>query len=221
VRAAFSHEVPFAPRAAILVARTANDIIHAGVTYDGGKFVHLGNEDATSSRWPTAWQTLWAIPDVEPEELVPVAAMCRLVWELYQKERRFPYALDLDGARFGDDGRLIPGEHTQGLTCATFAVAVFGGGNVELIKEDTWPVRTDEDREWLAKVKHGFATYVYARLAAEVDRGVQRIRPEEVLGACNCEVPAHADEAIPEGKNCQDRLMAKNAISPPNSGRST
>ena len=195
-KAAFEEEIPFlsqpVPVAAVL-CRTEHGNLHAGLLHrskDGtARVLHLGWQDRLSCDWP--WPRLWAAPEVEPECLRAVAALCRLIWKNYETDRLFPYAIKWAGSHFDSSGKLQLGDGARGLTCATFLLAVFQSFGITLVREETWPVRPEEDRAFLATLQR-FATPEHlALLRRELDNGCRRIHPHEVLGACACHpIPA-------------------------------
>jgi hypothetical protein len=132
--AVFETDLPFDQRqqrvAAVLCRIPDRRNLHLGLLFRGSdescQVMHLGWEDALHNTW--TWTRLWASPDAEPENLVAIAALCRLIRKRFQDSGKFPYALhDLD-ASFDGAGRLVLAEGAHGLTCATFVLAVFRAG---------------------------------------------------------------------------------------------
>ncbi|WP_428265090.1 hypothetical protein [Haliangium sp.] len=178
-------------RAAAVLCRTEHGNLHAGLLYHNGTadaVVHLGWQDTLDRSWP--WARLWATPDVEPEQLMSVAGFCRRIWRSYERTRRFPYGIRFAGSTFDERGRLRLGPGARGLTCATFVLAVFRAVGVDLVDESDWPVREEDDRAFLATLARFATEEHFALLQGEVDAGVVRVRPDEVLGACACALPA-------------------------------
>lgn len=195
--------------AAALLCRTDHGGLHSGLLYrtagGGCGVIHLGWEDMILTTWE--WERYWATPEVEPELLASVGALCRLILKRYVNERRFPYALRFDGTTFDSAGRLVLGPDSKGLTCATFVLAVFDGVGVRMVDEASWPSRPDKDKEFLEAAAR-FARPAHLEvLKAEVESGVRRIHPHEVLGACGCiALPAAFDSAEPLAKDALGRL---------------
>ena len=86
--------------------------------------------------------------------------------------------------------RGAPGE---GLTCATYMLEVFDALGFELVLRDTWPVREQEDREWVEWIiseleKNAHCTPEHIQAIRDHPIGV-RFRPEEVAGAVASERP--------------------------------
>ncbi len=194
---ALDQDFPFAagnlPAAAVL-CYTEWGNLHIGVLYMDGspKILHLGWQDYLSADWP--WLRLWAAPSTEAENLMRTAGYCRRIWKRFQQNRTFPYALGDFGADFDEQGalRLPPG--SVGLTCATFVLAVFRAAEIDLVSEEGWPIRPEEDLLFLESIRHFARPEHFALLQAQVDQGVARVHPQEVLGACTLEtIPANFD----------------------------
>jgi len=171
--------------AAAILARTPRGNLHAGLVFVRSgrvEFLHLAWEDRLATDWP--WNGVWACPAVEPERLRSVAAMCRRVRKKFDRDRKFPYALRFDDSSFDQAGRLVLGVNARGLTCATFILAIFNSVGVVLVDEKSWPVRRHEDDGFLAFLSAHATTQHMEILRREVDEGVRRIWPDEVLGAC-------------------------------------
>lgn len=189
---ATSGEPPPPVQAAAILCRTPHGNMHAGLLHRKPgqplEFLHLGWEDSLSQGW--SWPYVWACPGLEPERLKSVAAYCRLVWKEFERKKRFPYGIAFHQTSFHPNGRLKLGEGARGLTCATFILAVFNAVGVQLVNEDSWPIRKDADLVFLEFASE-FATGEHlAILTREIEEGARRIWPEEVLGACSQEAPA-------------------------------
>jgi hypothetical protein len=209
--ARFDEESPFADSgafAAAVICRTECGNLHVGLLHRSDEhpteIIHLGWEDQLRNDWN--WKRLWAAPDVEPERLRSVAAMCRKVWHSYEISRKFPYALGFRGTSFDATGKLVLGDGARGLTCATLVLAMFHAVGVELVCEDSWPIRTEDDRVLLETIRR-FATPPHlVLLESEVNQGVRRIQPQEVLGACACNIPAKSTAAHAAGERVCGQL---------------
>jgi hypothetical protein len=205
----FPHDGSFSarggPLAAVVLCRTPHGNLHAGLLFKvhGEPHVlHLGWEDQLRNHWDLGG--LWTAPEVQPEHLFVLARMCRMVWRRFESERKLPYALGYMGTTFDSDGRLVLASGARGVTCATFILAVLGSVGIELVDEPTWPVREDEDRAFIESVR-GFATpSLLAVLEDEVDQGVRRIRPDEVMAACRLDLPAR----FPDTRALADEIVA-------------
>ncbi len=203
--------------AAAVICRTNAGNLHAGVYFrsdEGVGILHLGSPDHLYvNHW--TWSRLWAVPACEPEQLFHVAATCRLVIQRFKAEKTMPYGIGLGGSSFATDGKLRLAPGASGLTCATFILASFRSATIELVDESSWPVRKDEDNEFLALLeKFGVDHANLERMRREVELGVKRIWPDEVIGACACTLPAKFDAARAAADTVVERLKAVEADTP-------
>jgi hypothetical protein len=203
--------------AAATICRTEHGNLHAGIVHrkkDVVEFLHLGWEDQLRTDWN--WHVAWASPNVLPERLRSVSARCRAIWNRFQTTRSLPYGIPSPNATFSLSGEFALGDGGNGLTCSTFILAVMRSVGVELINEGTWPLRADEDRAWITGLAPALASdEMKERLNAQVDSGAVRIRPEEVLGAFDCVVPAAFDACVLAGKRMVDAIDAHGRAVPP------
>ena len=111
-----------------------------------------------------------------------------------------PYGLAFYQSKFRETGAFqneTPA--VVGISCSTFILAVFNTMGVMLLNEESWPVRKDDDMKWYESLPQTLKDTA-PFLKGEVEAGVRRIRPEEVLGACACKVPAHFDACRAHGE---------------------
>ncbi len=177
--------------AAAVVCKTRHGNLHAGVLFldkdEQPRALHLGWQDQLQNQWPCAG--LWAGPEAETENLELVAAYCEVVWQTYQADGTFPYALNFNGASFDANGRLHLGPGGRGLTCATFVLAIFKSVGIELVDMEDWPVRLDEDKAFLESIANFVQADHFRVLEDEVAQGAHRVHPPEVLAACEFRGP--------------------------------
>jgi hypothetical protein len=150
-------EHPFDPSVhlcAVVICRTEHHNLHVGLLHrsrDGSEAVlHLGWLNDLDLSWP--WSRLWVCPDAEPEKLRSAAGHCRRIWSAFQKNQTFPYALGDFTSSFDTRGALVLAPGAKGLTCATFVMAVFRAAGVELVVEEGWPIRIEQDNAWIEQV---------------------------------------------------------------------
>lgn len=192
--------------AAAVVCRTEYGNLHAGILYrtdQGANVLNLGFQDRLYVDW--GWPRLWSAPDCEPELLFHAAATCRRIWELFVKEKKFPYGIGFGGSSFDETGRLVLAAGAKGLTCATLVLAVFKSANIDLVDGPSWPVRKVDDLAFLDLLRPFAEKEHMELLAAEVEAGVKRIWPDEVVGACACALPAKFEPA----RSAADALLVK------------
>lgn len=190
--------------AAVLLARTRGGGLHAGMMFkveDDGPLdvVHLGREDCLIQGW-TFETGLWVVPiGADGDQLEVVAGLCRRVLKLFKHTGRFPYALAFRGTSIAPNGALILGEGSRGLTCATLLLALLLGAGVSLLDEASWPARSEDDRLFVNSLS--MSAEHRNLLLAEIDAGVTRIRPHEVVGACRVlPTPAGYEAVVPHAE---------------------
>lgn len=198
--------------AAAVICRAEHGNLHAGILYrdgDSEAILHLGWEDHLATHRGWSWQRLWAAPNVAPERLRFIRSYCRRIWNEFEENQEFPYGITFGGSHFDASGRLMLAAGSRGLTCATFILAVFRSVGIELVDEASWPVRTERDRQFMARLREFADPEHYVRLKREVDDGCKRIRPDEVLGACACELPADFEYARREADRVLEKLGSR------------
>jgi hypothetical protein len=201
----FVSEKAFLGAAAVVVKRTSQGNTHAGILHSQGEVLHLGWENTLLTNWPGA--QLWATPPADQANLETVAGLCRLVLRKFLRTQTFPYGFSFEGTKISATGELAPGPGTYGVTCSTFVVVMFERAGIRLVDPTTWPRGLDEDKAFILQLcLHHAAPEHAAVLASEAAGGVRRIRPEEVLGACACELPASFDAASIASREVLGRL---------------
>lgn len=187
--AVFDEEQAFdtnARRCALVLCRTEHGNLHLGLLHRAqsgqAAVLHLGWLDYLDIRWP--WPRLWVCPDAEPEKLMSAAGHCRRIWTRFQQDKTFPYALGDFASSFDARGGLVLAPGSKGLTCATFAMAVFRAAGVELVLEEGWPIRVEQDVQWLRALAGLAKPDHLAVLTEQVESGVARVHPHELLAAC-------------------------------------
>jgi hypothetical protein len=158
---------------------------------EGPADIHLAWDDFLEDTWDLPLDAS-VVPDAPGELLTVAAAFARRVWRRWLKDRRFPYDLGDQTSRFGLDGALLLGSRSAGLTCATFALALLRTAGITLVDFAEWPVRSDEDRLWLASISGWADRSVVQRMTTSVEAGALRVKPEEAFAACMLAPPPAA-----------------------------
>lgn len=205
--------------AAAVIRRESLGNFHSGLLYKRNgevRVLHLAGNKDLQNEWLGA--RLWAAPQVEPERLFALGAMCQRIWLRFLKDpAMLPYAFMFSQSKFTDKG-VVRGPGSQGMTCATFVLAMFNSIGLQLIDEDSWPIRKSEDLALLEILRpimalpDGTPSGTFSRISNEVNAepGVRRIRPEEVLGACAYEPPVQFAQCEIQSR----RVIALLAASP-------
>ena len=215
--------MPFASTdrlAAAALYRTSAGILHSGLFYKWGsevRVLHLAWDNDLQNHWPSEPQRLWAAPEFEPEKLLMLRGRCDKIWRNYLKATEaakdaaetqpkaakinpLPYRYRFSLSEFTDRGLRL-GPNADGLTCATFIITVFRSIGLILVDEDGWPARTAEDLAFLDTIPKTKTTLpILPLLKEELASGAIRIRPEEVLGACECQTPAGFADCVEKSK---------------------
>jgi hypothetical protein len=137
------------------------------------------------------------VPDLEPEEINDVTAMCRLIQQrnierIIAGRFTIPMAFKLgNNTRFSSVTGELMLEDGLGLTCSTFVLTVFESAKVPLIDLTDWPARPDDQvrhQDLLRAMQNGipgFAPPVDSQHVAAVAAQLPciRVRPEEVAAA--------------------------------------
>lgn len=192
---------------AVVLCRAYGGNLHAGFIYRSestAKTLHLGWEDKLlDTEYPNG---LFILPDIEPEHAFSLARMCKQIWRRFCDDGTFPYALRYAGTTFDLQGKLECGPGARGLTCATLVLAIFKAVGHVLVNEQSWPIRTDDDRNFLEAIRRYATPEHFAILEREVTDGVKRVRPEEVAGACLLERPVDFEPARRRADDLVERL---------------
>lgn len=131
---------------------------------------------------------VWVSPRVSEKRLQQVSAVARLVYRK-NKYSQIPYGFAPPMEAFDRNGSLADCA-SEGLTCASFVLAVFHTAKVDLVRYDEWE-RCEGDDAWFEdaiehlKEKGRDVEELKAQAAAAL-----RFRPEHVVAACGFETPA-------------------------------
>lgn len=155
---------------------------------------------------------IWLDVGLDDNNALALASYCEMVVDK-SREAQIPYGLQyipdgLDprtGAWLGDAG--------EGLTCATFVMAVFQAYHVPLLSAEGWPLRPEDERwqlkivELLGRPGTAAAPDHIARQRKYIGEAL-RFRPEEVAAAAaSSDRPLHHDVAIPRGEQIKHALL--------------
>lgn len=130
---------------------------------------------------------LWVDPEIHPRRMRQVAAFCRKVWR--SNEKSVPYAFSPPNDCLSrQTGKFLFGPTRQGLTCASFVLAIFESVGLPLAQYKTWPAVRESDREWQNWIVNQLENSQPAASAEHVEAvrsevGAIRYRPEDVAGA--------------------------------------
>ena len=130
----------------------------------------------------------WIQVALDPINRRALVGLCRLI---AKKCRTIPFGFSYNGFYFTHAGDYIPRTLGDGLTCATFVMAVFETYSIPILKTEEWPSR-QENHGWQAGqvqlIGHARGGFLASAIAAHI--GQLRFRPEEVTaGAVSADRP--------------------------------
>jgi hypothetical protein len=135
-------------------------------------FGDLRNEPPTNSyRWVQV-----ELDEINRRALV---ALCRL---LAKKLPSIPFGFTFNRNYINQAGEYITGEFGDGLTCATFVMAVFDTYHIPLLRMQEWPAASLQDQGWQAfqvqQVQLNRGPFVAEGVKRHI--GAPRYKPEHV-----------------------------------------
>ncbi len=135
---------------------------------------------------------LWIDSLFHPRRLKQVAAICRKVYRANRKGG-VPYAFSSPSECFDTaTGQFLLGPTRNGLTCATFVLAVFESAGIILVDYASWPIGREGDQVWQEAIVATFQRFAAEDShiqAVQNEIGSARFRPEEVAGPAGLGTP--------------------------------
>lgn len=153
----------------------------------------------------------FVVPDLLEEEMIEVAAACRLI--VLRRRQRGPQLLKYGFGPPEDpivnrDGEILFGG-SAGLTSATLVLAIFEAVRIPFVDYADWVARPEDDarhRQLLEMMRTGIPGHIPPADAAHIAKMEKelpciRVRPEEVaaIGLCD-QRPATISQVEPTGK---------------------
>jgi hypothetical protein len=164
-------------------------------------FGDLRNEPPTDSyRWVQV-----ELDEINRRALV---ALCHL---LAKKLPSIPFGFTFNRNYINQAGEYITGEFGDGLTCATFVMAVFDTYHIPLLRTQEWPAASLQDQGWQAFQVNEVQLKRGPFVAEGVKRhiGAPRYRPEHVTaGAASANRPLGFAQANKLGARIVKELLA-------------
>jgi hypothetical protein len=150
------------------------------------RFIHLAFHEDLRLQDDKARCFLWIEAKLEDEPAAVAAAQARRVYRRYGAGG-IPYGFSPYTGYFGPQGEIQWTAPGNGLTCATFVLAVFDSAGVRLVNGETWPTDRPEDkqfqREMIDLVRQRFSASPAHLKGMKADIGQIRPRVLEVAGA--------------------------------------
>ena len=169
-----------------------NDLGIALRTFHGEAQIHVGllykTDDSSTQLLHLRWhfdvknevpsgEYRWMQVDLDEINRRNLVGLCRLI---ASRADKIPYGLNYNGLYFSAGGEFLGRAPGEGLTCATFVMAVFATYRIPLLKLTEWGSRS-EDVGWqfgqVQRMQRGFPLVATA-MGSFV--GQPRFRPPEV-----------------------------------------
>lgn len=204
---------------AIAVCRMPQGHTHSGVLYrhTSGRIciLHL-RWDCDLAHEVFDGSYAWVVPDLLPEEMDEVRAVCRDVVRRMPKIH-YSFLFDPDSTLDRQTAEVVSDIAPHGLTCSTFILAVFNSAQIQLVHLTGWQSRPDDHRWYAALLRYMRTKGVDPTHVARIQSDIQclRVRSEEAAGACLASrdaMPAGYDHCEPAGREVL-RLLVGHADS--------
>lgn len=138
---------------------------------------------------PPSSSYYWITTPIDEDESFVVGAYCRAVGDPKINMRGIPYGFSFRDGLFDPNGRWL-GVKGEGLTCATFVLAMFRTLGYDLIEIDSWEQKPkadiQEDKQWYGFISRYCQDDVDQKNPDSGDY-YPRFRPEEVAVGANSE----------------------------------
>jgi len=175
------------PVLSIAIREVSDAQRHVGILYaaHGGPHVVIELHDHHKLTQGEPHPAFYFAASIIDERLLfALAEWVGVVWNR-NSDGKVPYSIRYCGKYFGPDGSLLQTGLGEGLTCATFVLAVFADYGLPLVDTNKWPGRLS-DKKWKETILQVIAKSAPAP-HVEAQRpfvsGAARFRPEEVAAA--------------------------------------
>lgn len=181
------------------------------------RFIHLASHLNLKVDDDVTKCYLWIETKLDEEPAAVAAAQARRVFRKYQLGG-IPYGFSPYTGYFGAKGEIRWTAPGNGLSCATFVLAVFDSAGVRLVKGETWPINREDDKTFQSLMIQtirisGNATTAHIK-GMKDDIGQVRFRVLEVAGAVAAEVYP-AEFSVAEANGYALQLMIDGASQRP------
>lgn len=170
---------------------------HVGLVYKGAnsepRILHFAEHLDVRDDAPPSGNYRWAQIALNKPNRKVVAALCTaLAKRVGDESFEVPYGFKYTGDYFTPTAEYVGVGIGNGLTCATFILAIFRTFDIELLKVDEWEARelSQEDFDFQRKqLDYLKSKYPKVAAAAGIHFGAPRYRPEEVVAGSICGQP--------------------------------
>ena len=207
-----------------LVINLVEQTFHVGVLYklDGGpaRIYHLAWHHRLLNETPTS-KYHWIQSGLKPDTMRVIAAGIN-AFAKRASTKKIAYSPNYTDTDYFHPGTLRylrtgPGE---GLTCATFVLALHKAFQVKLLDTSTWPVSRESDQSWREHVIKQLRErpendeHIEAHISAiETSSAALRYRPEEVAaGVGRSDQPVIFDNAVADGEAISKAIRRATAL---------
>ena len=202
---------------AIQVSDRATQQLHAATLYRFDGRLKIGDiQNHLTSRCADARASaslFWIAPDLSQEDQQILAATVD-AW-LEDNAGKIPYSVAHPGGVIFKDNVWVGNEPGQGLTCATFIVALFDELGIPFIEIGTWQARSD-DTAWAHRILAMLSPLMSSEhVSAQRGRigDTTRVRPADVAAAGllihqQRESPLEFEEVAPLSERIEAALLA-------------
>jgi hypothetical protein len=190
--------------------------IHVGLLYkidDGAALMlHLRWHFDVKNEAPKD-EYRWIQIDIDEINRRTLAGLCRLI---ANRADKIPYGLNYNGLYFSATGEYLTHALGEGLTCATFVMAVFATYKIPILKLAEWGIRPDDIAWQFGQVRRMQQTFPLVAAAMGNFVGQPRFRPPEVsAGAISAKRPLGSKDAERLGRRIVADLMTSYKGNPP------
>lgn len=194
------------------------DQLHCGIVFNhqnAFNFIHLAwhfelRHEVDYKRFS---EYVFIKSTIHPSRQLSIAAMCRRIL-VRHSEKNIPYGVQYSGGGFTSDGVLCLDDKDNGLTCATFILALYRQCGISLIDINNWQKR-DSDQDWhkliIDALKNSRWKFNISESHIEnvsKEMGCARFRPEEVaISSAFILIPADSNDIVSEGEKLRNELL--------------
>ena len=182
--------------------------LHMGLLYRPDAMpsllLHLRTHFDLRNEEPTA-EYRWLQVDLDELNRRAIVGLCELI---ATSQSKVPYGFSYNGQYFEPTGNFIEPGFGNGLTCATFVMAVFRTVKIEILKTEEWTTRP-EDITWQRALTAHLRKEWGPFLADGVEKhiGDPRFRPDEVAAGATIDArPLSLEDASNMGQAIRRQL---------------
>ena len=195
--------------------------LHIGLLYineerkEQGYLCHLCEDMCLENEPIPSGEYYWLTTSIDEEDSFAVVSFCNAVCDPTKNFPGIPFGFSFRTGLFNPDG-VWDGEIGEGLTCASFVLAILHQLKIEILQTSCWLKKPSEDKEnddlWKEYIYGHYKKQYGSERAAQLRIGDNspRFRPEEVAsGAHSDERPLDYDSAKKLGSLIRSEILAR------------